>query len=360
MPLKPNVIERRLINSGKLPWLLPDVFLAMTTVQAVTAAMQLGVFHHLEDGPLTVEQLADRVGADERGMATLVRALSGLGYVAESDGAYRLTSPARKSLPDQGPEATQAMGTWFGEYARAVTADVDDAVRDAPEDGLVGWEFVKDGEVGKGYQASMRWLAGDLVGPVVDAVSVPDGAERMVDFGGSHGLYSVEFCERHPGLEATILDFPIGLTEAETTLEERPDMADRIELLERNFEEEAIPDGFDLAFLGNIIHGIDPEGNRELFQKIANASTDRGTIAILDQVEAENDSILDRLDPTNSSFTRGVAKLVGFNLFLFSGGRTYEFEQVREWLQAAGFDDVSHHGIRESPGMSVVVGHKSR
>jgi len=29
MPLQPNIIERRLINSGKLPWLMPDVMLSM-------------------------------------------------------------------------------------------------------------------------------------------------------------------------------------------------------------------------------------------------------------------------------------------------------------------------------------------
>jgi len=53
-----------------------------------------------------------------------------------------------------------------------------------------------------------------------------------------------------------------------------------------------------------------------------------------------------------------VAALVGFNLFLFSGGRTYEYEQVREWLSDAGFSDVSHQGIRQSPGMSLVIARK--
>lgn len=68
---------------------------------------------------------------------------------------------------------------------------------------------------------------------------------------------------------------------------------------------------------------------------------------------------MDWLDPTNTGFTQGVSALVGFNLFLFSGGRTYQFSHVRDWLRDAGFGEVSHHGIRESPGMSVVIGRKS-
>lgn len=359
MPLQPNVVERRLISSGKLPWLLPDLFLSMVQSQAVIAAIQLGVFDQFETEPVTVDELAERTGAHPRGMEILVRALEGLGYLAEDENGYRLTKPARRSLPDQDSEAVRAMGTWFAEYMREC-ASAAEAVREAPEDGLVGWEFVKEGEVGRGYQASMRWLASDLVEPVVDTVSLPDGASQMIDLGGSHGLYTVRFCQEHPGMEGLIVDWPIGLAEAEKTLEDRPEMADRIELLERDFEQEDIPGGNDLAFLGNIVHGIDPDGNKELFEKLAEATTDEGTVAILDQIPAESGGLRDRLDPTNTAFTRGVSALVGFNLFLFSGGRTYQFARVRDWLHEAGFAEVSHHGIRQSPGMSVVVAQKPR
>jgi len=354
MPLQPNIIERRLINSGKLPWLMPDVFLSMTQAQAVTAAMELGVFDEVTDGPLTIDALAERTDADPDAMAVLVRALVGLGYLAEADGAYRLTDPARRSLPDQD---IQLMAAWFTEYMR-LCADAAQAVRDAPEDGFVGWETVQSGDTGRGYQASMRWLASDLVDSVVDAVTLPHGAERMLDVGGSHGLYTVRFCEEHPGLDGTIIDWEIGLEEAEKTLDERPEMADRIDLVERDFEREELPEGYDFAFLGNIVHGLTPAGNRELFEKLARATTERGTVAILDQITADSGSFLGRFDPTNSSFTEGVAALVGFNLFLFSGGRTYEYEQVREWLSDAGFSDVSHQGIRQSPGMSLVIARK--
>lgn len=358
MPLTPNLIERRLISTGKLPWLLPDLFLSMVQSQAVIAALQLGVFEAVGTTPVTVDELADETDTHPRGMTILVRALAGLGYLAETGAGYRVTKPARRSLPDQDPEAVRAMGTWFAEYMREC-ANAAAAVRDAPEGGLVGWEFVQEGEVGRGYQASMRWLASDLVDPVVDRVALPDGARQMIDLGGSHGLYTIRFCEEHPGLAGTIVDWPIGLAEAEKTLEDRPDMVDRIELLERDFEAEDIPGGNDLAFLGNIVHGIDPEGNRALFEKLAEATTDDGTVAILDQIPAEGGGLKARLDPTNTAFTRGISALVGFNLFLFSGGRTYQFAQVRDWLQEAGFAEVSHHGIRQSPGMSVVVARKA-
>jgi hypothetical protein len=36
----------------------------------------------------------------------------------------------------------------------------------------VGWELVRPGEVGRSYQASMRWLASLTVDEVVDAVAL--------------------------------------------------------------------------------------------------------------------------------------------------------------------------------------------
>lgn len=354
MPLQPNLIERRLIRSGRLPWLLPDIMLAMMRAQAVIAAMKLGVFEQIDGDTVDITVLADRTDSDPAGMAILVRTLSALGYLEESDGSYRLSDPARRSMPESDH---QAMGAWFAEFLRS-GADAAHAIRDAPEAGLVGWETVQSGDIGRGYQATMRWLASDLVDPVVDKITLTNDATQMIDLGGSHGLYTVRFCEQHPGLAGTIVDWPIGLAEAEKTLEGRPELADRVELLERNFEEEEIPGGNDLAFLGNIVHGIDPEGNMELFEKLAQATTDTGIVAILDQIPAENGGLRARLDPTNTAFTQGVSALVGFNLFLFSGGRTYQFSRVRDWLKEAGFTEVSYHGIKESPGMSVVVGRK--
>lgn len=66
-----------------------------------------------------------------------------------------------------------------------------------------------------------------------------------------------------------------GLENLVKALEETRAMADRIDLVERDFEKVDLPDGYDFAFLGNIIHGVSPEGNQELFQKLSRATTSR-------------------------------------------------------------------------------------
>ncbi len=148
-------------------------------------------------------------------------------------------------------------------------------------------------------------------------------------------------------MKGRVIDWKIGLEEAEKTLKENPDVADRIELVERDFMEEGLPGGNDFVFLGNIIHGIGPEGNQQLFGKLAQATNASAMIAIQGQFAGIK----------GSKFGRTVAALAGFNLFLFAGGRAYEYEDVKDWLEQVGFSSTKLHQLQQ-PGMSLVVSQK--
>jgi len=171
----------------------------------------------------------------------------------------------------------------------------------------------------------------------------------MLDIGGSHGLYCVEFCRKYPGLKATVLDWAIGLENAKITLAQETDVANRIDLFEADFEKESLPsEKYDFMFLGNIIHGLNEAGNQILFKKIADATASNGTIAILDQYS----------NVKGSPFVKGVASLIGWNLFLFAGGRAYDFDVVKQWLENLGFHSVTLTHLKRSPGFSFVTARK--
>jgi hypothetical protein len=343
MPLQPNLIERFLIRRGTISGPLLDLSMSTFQFWALIGAMELGLFEHLDERPLDVQELAERTEASERGIERLVHALVPLGYLDSKDGRYSLSSAAERAVP---VEEFQKMAPFF----KTQLLEMKDAVRgfrEAPEDGIIGWEPVQSGEVGRSYQITMRWLAAESVDEVVTAVDSPENAERLLDVGGGHGLYTVGLCRDHPELQGTVLDWPIGLEAARETLEENPDVADRIGLVERDFEKEELPEEYDVAFLGNIVHGVSPEGNQELFQKLGHSTTERGTVAILDQLAGVS----------GSKFGRGVASLLGLGLFLFSGGRNYEYETLKDWLSEAGFPHVSHRDLQQ-PGFSLVIARK--
>lgn len=345
MPLLPNLIERQFIERGAVPWPILDAMLPTFQLAAVTAAAEIGLFGALANGPLAEKELIARTGASPSGMEALLGALDGLGYVERNGEGVRLTAAARRSVP---LEDIAAFAPFLWEQLRLVT-ETTRAVREAPPHGIGDPETIQGGEVGRGFQAAMRWIASANVDEVARHVELPTTARRMLDVGGSHGLYSVALCRKYPSLHATILDWAIGIEAARETMRAHPEVSDRVDFVVADFEKEELPGGYDVALLGNIVHGLTPEENLALFQKLARATTPGGMVVILDQIAGAK----------GTRFTRSVAALIGFNLFIARGGRSYRLAELQELLGRAGFSGVKRTPLRRSPGLSIVTAVKS-
>ena len=77
------------------PAAMMEMIIATWTSQAITVAAQLGVADALSNGPLPIEELAARVGADADALRRLLRALISKGiFVHRRDGRYGLNSLA--------------------------------------------------------------------------------------------------------------------------------------------------------------------------------------------------------------------------------------------------------------------------
>lgn len=345
MPLRPNFVERQLIKWGLIPGPLLDVALPTFLNAAFLGAGEIDLFRKMDEGPATLEELSEKTRSDQRALRNLLQVLLPLGYVEKKEGKYALTKYARKTVPI---ETFHEMVPFLKDQMIQNTTYAGKALKEAPEEGVVGWDSVKGGEVGRSYQVTMRWLASSTVDEVCKKMKLPRDGNRMLDIGGSHGLYCVKMCRQNPELKATVLDWPIGIENAKETLRQETDVADRIDTLEADFHEDEFPAGYDLAFFGNIIHGNSPEQNKKIFGKLADSMSDKGTVGIVDQFD----------NVSGSRFTRSVAALIGWNLFLFANGRAYEVEEVFNWLEDAGFPNSRVIPLKKSPGFTLLVASK--
>ena len=345
MPLKPNFIERMLINVGIIPTVLLDSGVSLFQASALLTAGDIRLFNHLQGGPLTLEEITKKTDCSTRGVEILLNSLIPLGYVNKKGNKYSLTKAMMRSFPiDLFPDMVL--------FFRSLNENLNNAtqaVKTDPVGGLVGYEMMKDGKVATSFQVAMRWLGASMVKEVVSRMKLSISPKRMLDIGGSHGLYCVEFCRKYPDLQATVLDWAVGLENAKITLTQEKDVANRIDLFEADFEKENLPaEKFDFMFLGNIIHGLTIEGNKVLFKKIADATASNGAIAILDQYANVKGSL----------FVKAVASLIGWNLFAFAGGRAYDFGVVKQWLEEVGFHSVTLTHLRQAPGFSFIKAQK--
>jgi SAM-dependent methyltransferase len=166
---------------------------------------------------------------------------------------------------------------------------------------------------------SMRRLAKPGVRAVADLLlsRLPKNA-HILDVGGGPGTYAEAFVEG--GARVTVFDLPEVVE-----LMKEPLTAAGISAVGGDFNE-GLPEGpFDAAYLGSVSHIYGPEENLALIKRVAVSLAPGGLIAIRDFVK---------------ELSRGAALFAVNMLVNTETGNTYTEENYREWLGAAGFQEV--------------------
>ena len=198
-------------------------------------------------------------------------------------------------------------------------------------------------------QAGMIALAHMAGDEIAARVKLPKTAKRLVDLGGGHGLYSIKFCRRHPGLSATIVDSPEAFATTRRMLADEQ-MADRVSLLEGNFLTDEIGAGYDVALMFNVLHYHLPDRNRELLARVARALNPGGVLVVMDQMPGRV------FGPT----VKALFRLQALHLFNAVSGQTYTAREIAGWLESVGLTRPRRIELRSAMGHTVVTGTKPR
>lgn len=280
-------------------------------VLLLDVATEAGLLDALPGQPAEV---ATRLGLDERSVRVVLEALAAWDVVAaDGTGAFALGGAA----PDA--EAGQVLH----HHARALrnwTASLDERLRR----GAVGDGSPATGGPPTAIKDPARWLAALAVGArkaapaVVDAcLAAAPAAEAVLDLGGGHGEYALEFARR--GLKATLQDRPtiIDILRAEGRFESAG-----VELLAGDFFEVLAPGQYDLVFCSGVTHTFDGARVRELFRRTAAIVAPGGVLAV-------------------QTFLRGrhrVGAIFAVQMLANGGGGdTHSEDEYRCWLEEAGF-----------------------
>ncbi len=345
MPVNLNFLERLVLlrlNRGPAPML--DLFGA-ASFESVSLALDLGLFEVLSDAddPLSAEALAGRLNAHPDGVAALCDFLVVEGYLAADGEGYRTTGMTEKWLTD-GSEMN--MGPWFTFWNELVfpfwERELETAVREGePGQSIYEW-FDEDPARWEIAQDGFRATASLLVDDVAEAVTVPEGADRLVDVGGGHGLYAMEICRRHPDLSATIFDVEGALAAIRDDVP--AELATRIRTRAGDYRTDDLGDGYDLALVFNVVHAHEPAENVALFERVGDALARGGRVAVLDQWEGSG----------RTPVGRTGLRFVALTYLATLGATVYDTEDVTAWLEAAGFSNVRRQSVGPLSGLALV------
>jgi len=305
--------------------------------RAIQTALKLGLFEVLRQESRDSASIAAEIDCDRRATMLLVNALVALELVHKDAGRYSLDNSARRLLLQSSPEYLGGMilfdeALWpaWGKLDQSVRtgkpARPPDMYQSAPDETT---RFIRAMDSLVRARGDARWMADKL-----DLAS----ARNIVDLGGGPGTYLLEFLHRWPHLFGIILDLPGTLQVTRQILQERADsMRERIELRELDYNRDEIPGLADVIFMSNIIHSEAEEVNAALCAKCFRALGAKGLLVIKDHImDAE-------------LITPAAGALFSLYLLLTTRGRDYSFDEVAEWLRAAGFTDISMETLPSPP-----------
>lgn len=305
------------------------------------AAAHFRLFDLLAAGPLSWNELKERLALEERPAVVLITAMRAMKLIVKRESKFELTQLAAEHLVSTAP---LSVADYVGLAASApgVLAMVERLRTNRPagaekstDEASGGAAFIfREGiDSAMEQEASARHLTLALAGRAKNVAPILAdrlplvGSETVLDLGGGTGIYSIALLRKHPQLKAIVLDRPEVLKVA-AEFAQQYDVADRLTLLPGDMFTAELPRSVDRILLSNILHDWDVPECIDLLKRSAKALAVDGQVLIHDVL------LDDELD--------GPLPLALYSaaLFTLTEGRAYSTQEYREMLVAAGLTAV--------------------
>lgn len=310
------------------PGLIFETFNAYQRSGALRGAIELDLFTAIAEGNHTVETIARRIEASEKGTRVLCDYLTLIGFLTKHDSQYRLTPDSAFFLDRRSPGYMGTTAVFLGQVEDRIAAfkDVARAVRKGgttlpglgsmePEDPM--WVvFARS-------MAPMMRMPAELIAKMIGA---PQGRPwKVLDIAAGHGLFGIAVAKHNPNAHIHALDWASVLEVARQNAVEAG-VDGRYSWIPGSAFDVDYGDGYDVVLLTNFLHHFDKETNETLLRKIHAAMKPGSLVATLEFVPNE-----DRISPP------APATFSMMMLATTAHGDAYTFREFESMFRNAGF-----------------------
>lgn len=338
-----NFLEWIVLKSGKVPTPLGHGHIAFMLSRGLLDAVDLGVIEALKDRPLKLEEVASQCGLHAGALRSLMNILASAGYVKVKEDKFQLTKLSRKWLLKDAPDSVYDL---FILNSRVCWAWLD-GLKDYLKTGkAIDYHDRLTAEEWQYYQKAMAAAARAQSKEIAKKTPVPKGAQRMLDIGGSHGLYSSVICKKND-MKSEILELPDAVESAYEILQKEGDPS-RVTFKAGNIFTDTIgEEQYDVVMISSLTHHFTQEQNQQVSSKVYKALKPGGYYIIMDFVRPQTKTNADLVGMANDLF-----------FSLTSNGGTYSISEMKQWLKKANFEYVKTVKFLTIPGTVQVIGRK--
>ena len=308
------------------------------------AGIKLDVFSLLENDTLTSQEVANRIGASPRYTQSFLDCCVVLDLLDKNDGKFVNSEMASKFLVKGkaeyvGDHALHHTNTW------ASWGRLDEVIKEGKtllpyETGYVDadtyWSDYMTGQHNRATSGQAHYL--------VQSLDIKK-KRKLIDLGGGAASYSIALCDANPELEAVVVDQKEPLAIAKPLVEES-NLEDRITLLEGDFFDTHLGNGYDVCLISGVVLIKPEEDSRRLFKFAFDILEPGGMVVIQDYMRIEDLPERRRLDTMEDLYV-----LVAFD----PGAGDREGSEVASWLEDAGFKNTETIPLPTQLGLVTAV-----
>lgn len=285
---------------------LADHLRGHIVTQIIASAVRLQILDHIASGVTGIGRLSELTGVEAGRLRRFLRALVGLGLVAEHQrGSYRLCAPAHLLLRADGGLHGQALMSG-AEYYQA-WAELDYALtsgRSAFEraHGRSLWEmFHDDDSLTASFTRMMRWNTERAMKEILDLYEFPRSGV-IADLGAGDGTLVTELLGRYPDLRAIVFETGTVMGHTRRSIADRG-LERRCEFVAGDFLE-TVPKGAGLYILKAVLHNWNNDDALRILWNVRRALKNGGRLLVIERLPVA-DNVL-------GSAIRDLAMLVLF------------------------------------------------
>ncbi len=311
---------------------------------AMRGAIELDIFTAVGEGNTTVQTIASRCQASERGMRVLCDYLTIQGFLTKENGNYGLAPDAAFFLDRRSPAYLGGITGFL------LQTEMVDAFKDLATTVRQGKTILKD--EGTVSEENLIWvdfaraMAPMMMMPaqmIAEIVQVPqDRPIRVLDIAAGHGIFGITLAQKNPNVEVTAVDWAPVLGVARENAK-KFGVDGRYSTIEGSAFDVEFGSGYDLALLTNFLHHFDVATCESLLKKVYSSLNDGGRALTLEFVP--ND---DRVTPP------GPASFAMTMLATTLAGDAYTFAEYDQMFHKSGFSSNEIHPLAPTPESLII------
>jgi hypothetical protein len=298
------------------------------TTQAISVTARLGVPDALHEAPLTLTDLAARVGAHPDTLHRLLRVVMDLGIMSCGvDGRYSL-GPLGELLRSDASPSLRGVAIMLGlPFHRHAWTDLYTSVRTGePAFGRVNgaplFDYLgKHPDDAQVFDEAMTSMSATMQ-PLFLAGYDFGGVKRIVDVGGGRGALLAGVLSANPHLTGALCEAPAVLADARQRFA-AAGVADRVQLIPCDFFTQ-IPATGDLFVLSNVLHDWDDERATTILRNCRAAAQPGSRLLVVEGIVPDD-------------ATPSVAKVMDLEMLCLTGGRQRTVAELSALLAAADY-----------------------